>query len=312
MDIKQLHALLAVAESGSVTRAAQTLHIVQPAVSRQLRLLEEDIGTALFDRNRQGMELTEAGEILVEYARRALLELDRARSEIQPPAMRLSGIVTIGLLPSTSDLLAGPLLSAVKAGYPAIKLRLVIGYAGHLSQWLESGEVDAALLYNPKTAPTIQTQTLLEESLYIVGSPETRLDTRQPVPLSALTHWPMILPSAPHGIRNLLAQACPGADFSLNVVAETNSMSVQKILAASGHGYTILPSIAVSGEVARGQLRAAPLSEPGLQRTIVLALPNTRRIAAAVRTVTTVLVREMKLTVSRGEWPAAYWRGNPP
>ncbi|CAG9272460.1 LysR family transcriptional regulator [Paraburkholderia unamae] len=307
MDIKQLRALLAVAETGSVTRAAETLHIVQPAVSRHLKLLEEDIGATLFDRSRQGMGLTEAGEILVEYARRALHELDRARSEIQPDDSQVSGVATIGLLPSTSALLAGPLVSAIKARYPAIRLRITVGYAGHLQRWLEAGEIDTALLYNLKATPTIHAEALLEESLCVVGPPSSALDPARPVTFAELAALPVVLTSAPHGIRSLLEQACREAGVTLGVVAETNSMDVQKTLVASGHGYTVLPAIAVGDDVARGQLRTAPLCEPVLQRKIVLALPNTRRMAVAVRCATGVLVEEMKLAVERGAWPSARW-----
>ncbi|SIT49419.1 Transcriptional regulator, LysR family [Paraburkholderia piptadeniae] len=307
MDIKQLRALLAVAETGSVTRAAEALHIVQPAVSRQLKLLEEDVGIALFERGRYGMELTESGEILAQHARRALLELDRARSEIQPSNAQISGIVTVGLLPSTSDLLAGPLLDEVKNQHPAVNLRISVGYAGYLRDWLESGEVDAALLYNPKATPTIQVQPLLEESLCVVGPWSAQLSSDRSIALADLAAWPLILPSAGHGIRNLLEQACPGTGMKLNVVAETNSMNVQKNLVVRGHGYTILPSIAVTEDVARKQLGASPLSDQELQRTIVLALPNTRRIPMAVRAVASLLEREMKLAVERGDWPTARW-----
>ena len=82
MDFKQLRALVTVAETGNVTRAAELLHIVQPAVSRQLRLLEEDVGTVLFERGRHGMELTDAGRTLVEYARRVLDEMVREAEEL--------------------------------------------------------------------------------------------------------------------------------------------------------------------------------------------------------------------------------------
>jgi DNA-binding transcriptional LysR family regulator len=306
MDIKQLRALLAVAETGSVTRAAGLLHIVQPAVSRHLKLLEEDVGTPLFDRGRYGMELTEAGDILVEYARRALFELDRARAEIQPANGTISGVATIGLLPSTANLLAGALISAAKLRYPGIRIRLTVGYAGHLQQWLESGEVDAALLYNPKALPAINARALLEEQLYVVGPADSALEPAVAVSFQELAQWPMILPSAPHGIRSLLDQACLEAGVELDLVTETNSMDVQKALVITGHGFTILPSIAVRDELTRGELKAAPLTKPDLRRQIALALPNTRRVAAPVRCATELLVEEMKSAVERGAWPAQW------
>jgi len=108
MDLKHLRAFLTVAETGSVTRASEVLHLVQPAVSRQLRLLEEDVGAALFDRERHGMALTDAGHALLGYARRAMLELDRARVEIAGTGGGVAGLVTLGLLPSTIGTLSGP------------------------------------------------------------------------------------------------------------------------------------------------------------------------------------------------------------
>jgi LysR family nitrogen assimilation transcriptional regulator len=307
MDIKQLNALLVVADVGSVTRAAEILHIVQPAVSRQLRLLEEDMGVQLFDRGRHGMTLTESGQILVEYARRAIHELDRARAEIQPTSGAVKGIVTIGLLPSTSDLLASALVSAISISHPGIRLRILTGYAGHLQDWLESGEVDTALLYDPKPSPTMQIKPLLQERLWIVGSVGAGLRPDQPVELVDFDGEPLILPSPPHGLRSLVDHACSIAGIKLTIVAETNSMNVQRSLVLGGHGFTILPSISVVEDVARGLLSAAPLTGPALQRKIVLALPKTRRITSAVRCVVTALENEMKDAVSRGDWLEAKW-----
>jgi LysR family nitrogen assimilation transcriptional regulator len=306
VDIKQLRALLTIAETGSVTKAAALLHIVQPAVSRQLRLLEEDVGTALFSRGRYGMELTESGEIFVEYARRALAELDRARSELQP-AGDVAGVVTIGLLPSTCDLLASELVSNVAREYPAIKLRISMGYTGHLQNWLELGEVDAALLYDPKPSPSMQSQPLLEEKLWVVGRPEAGFQASSPVDLKQVASEPMILPNAPHGIRSLVEQACASEGIELSIAAETNAMSVQKGLVLGGLGVTILPSIAIVDDVARGLLSAAPLSDAKLQRKIVLALPNTRRVPVAVRCVVDLLVAQMSDAVRRGKWATARW-----
>lgn len=169
MDLKQLRAFVTVAETGNVTRASSLLNLVQPAVSRQLRMLEVDLGTELFDRSRHGMQLTSSGKTMLEYARRILNEVARAKAEIQPTEGPVSGIVTIGLLASTSDLLATLLAAEVARRYPHIRLRLTIGYAGHLQDWLEAGDVDAALLYGRKETPALHVKALLEESLWVVG-----------------------------------------------------------------------------------------------------------------------------------------------
>ncbi len=122
-DFKQLTALVTVAEAGSVTRAAQLLHLVQPAVTRQIKTLEEELGISLFERTRHGMRPTDAGAVLVDRARRALAELERARAEVRPQGASVSGIVTVGLLESSVDIVAAPLVRRLRERHPGIRLR---------------------------------------------------------------------------------------------------------------------------------------------------------------------------------------------
>lgn len=309
MDVKQLRALLAIAETGSVTRAAELLHIVQPAVSRQLRLLEEDMGTMLFERGRRGMDLTEAGHILASHARRALHELDQAKAQIIPAPGTVSGAVTIGLLPSTGDLLAAALVSGLKRQYPQLTVNISVGYAGYLQQWLEDGEVDAALLYDPKPSSLLEVQPLLDETLYLVGLPASQPTADKVIALQEIAGLPLILPGQPHGLRLLLDRACAGSNIHLNVAAETNAMSIQKNLVVSGLGYTILPGVAIVDDLAAGRLRAWAIARPSLQRKIVLALPLTRRSSIALRCAVTELLALMQARVAKGEWPGATWLG---
>lgn len=299
---------MAIVETGNVTRAAQLLNIVQPAVSRQLRLLEEDVGSALFDRTRRGMQLTMAGTTLVEYARRALNELDRARAEINPQQVGVGGIVTIGLLPSTSDLLAGPLVSQITSQYPGIRIRIAVGYAGTLQTWLESGEVDVALLYEPNSADSIRMRILLEESMCVVGLPRDGLTLSKTVSLRDLVNTPMILPSAPHGIRMLVDHACMQLGIQLSVVAETNAMSVQKSLVIDGHGLTILPLIAVAEEVTAGTLHAARLADPLITRKLALAVSASRKLSVPVRHAVAELIQCMQVAIESQRWPEAIWK----
>ena len=309
MDFKQLRAFLTVADTGNVTRAAALLHLVQPAVSRQLRLLEEDVGAALFERARHGMALTAAGKSLQTYARRAMHELDRARAEIGGTAAGLSGLVTVGLLPSTCDLLSSALVSAVAASHPGIRLRVAMGYAGTLQQWLETGEVDVALLYGVARSPNLVETPLLEEALWVVGDASAKLRKQRPVALGSLAGKPLILPSRPHGIRTLVDHACAVSNVELTIVAETNAMSIQKSLAIGGHGLTILPPIAYAEELATRRVTAAPLIDPGITRTIVVALPANRAVAPPVQRTVELLIRCAREAVRRGAWLEARWLG---
>jgi LysR family transcriptional regulator, nitrogen assimilation regulatory protein len=309
MDLKQLRAFLTVAETGHVTRAAEILHLVQPAVSRQLKLLEEDIGVALFERERQGMVLTEAGKSLIGYARRSLLELDRARAEITGAASGVGGLVTLGLLPSTIDALSSPLVSAVASAYPGIRIRIAMGYAGTLVRWLEAGEVDAALLYGADISTDIQTTPLIEEPLWVIGPKNAKLSRNKPVALASLVNKALILPSQPHGIRTLVEHACAVSNIQLSVCAETNALSVQRSLVLGGHGLTILPPIAVADDLRSKQLTGAPLSNPEISRTIVLALPANRSTARHVKCTVDMLNQVAKQVVNDGKWREGRWLG---
>jgi len=309
MDFKQLRAFLTVAETGNVTRAAEVLHLVQPAVSRQLKLLEEDVGVALFERDRRGMVLTDFGRSLVVYARRAMLELDRARAEIAGASKGVGGLATLGLLPSTVDTLSSALVSAVAASYPGIRVRIAMGYAGTLLRWLQSGEIDAALLYGAERSADIESTPLIEEPLWVVGPREAKLRRNRPIPLAKLVGQPLVLPSPPHGIRTLVDHACAVSNLELTISAETNALSVQRCLVLGGHGLTILPPIAVADDLRSQQLSGAPLADPAITRTIVLALPRNRVTGQHVRSTVDLLVECARQAVEAGAWLEGTWLG---
>ena len=309
MDYKQLRAFLTIAETGNMTRASEMLNLVQPAVSRQLRLLEDDVGVKLFERERYGMALTDAGKSLLGYARRAMLELDRARAELSGTSAEVAGIVTVGLLPSTCDLLASALVAAVARDYPRILIRIVMDYAGALEQLIESGEIDTAIIYGFEHETRIQARPLVSEPLWLIGSASARLDRRRPVKLEDLAGKAMILPNGPGGIRTFIDHICAVSDLTLQVSAETNSMSVMKSLVLGGHGFAIGTPISFAQELASGQLSGAPLGEQGFTRTLGLALAANRAVPQPVRHVVELLERCMNEAVRQGRWTEAVWIG---
>ena len=119
----------------------------------------------------------------------------------------------------------------------------------------------------------------------------------------------MVLPNGPHGIRSLVDRACAVSGVRLDICIETNAMGIQKSLVLGGHGLTILPPISMARELASGQLTGAPIGEPQLTRTIVLALPANRAVSRHVRHVVELLVACVKDAVQRHQWPQAQWVG---
>ncbi|WP_151475986.1 LysR family transcriptional regulator [Streptomyces albicerus] len=309
MDVKQLKALITVAEVGSVTRAAELLHLVQPAVTRQIRTLEQELGVPLFERTRQGMRPTEAGAIMVDRARRALGELERARAEVQPAPGVVTGIVTVGLLESASDLLAEPLVSAVARDHPGIELRLMTAYSGHLQRWLDDGDLDLTLLYDLDSTPSLNARPLVRERLWAVAPPSAGLRADRPVPFAETAARPLVMPTPGHALRSLIDAAATRAGAALDVAVQTNSMRVQKQLVLAGHGWTVLPGVGIAEDVARGTLSAAPLCEPDVWRSIVLGTPRSGRTPQAVEVVARELVRGINSAISQGSWPSAQAQG---
>lgn len=277
MDLRQLTALVTVAEVGSVTSAAQLLHLVQPAVTRQIRSLEEELGVPLFTRTRQGMVPTAAGEVLIERARRALHELELARTEIHPPAGELTGIVRVGILESLLDVLAEPLVTAVARRHPGIELRVLTAYSGYLREWLDSGDVDMSLLYNLDDPASLTVVPLLRESLWAIAPPAAGLSPDSPVPWRDVLEQPLVLPAAGHGLRALIDRARAAVPAQPRISVQTNSMQLQKKLVLAGHGWTVLPAAGVAADVAAGLFSGAPVTAPEVVRGVVLSLPRGHR-----------------------------------
>jgi DNA-binding transcriptional LysR family regulator len=306
VDLKQLRALLAIADTGSVTRAAEILHIVQPALSRQLKLLEEEIGVPLFDRERHGMVLTGPGRKFVEHVRRGLSELDSGKSEISPKKKVVEGSVVVGLLPSLADLLVTALMGRVRHCYPAVDLRSYIAYVDDMQRSLEQGQVDVALLYlRPDAAERIPNEQILEESLFLVGPPEAALDMDNPVPLASLSDVPLILPSRSQGIRAIVEREFVAAGVHMNVTAETSSANLQKTLVMKGLGMSILSGAVVAEEVAQGILTACPISALNLKRPLSLARSPAKAMTVAASKVRDELRDAVLALVAEGRWPGA-------
>ncbi|MFM7008500.1 MAG: LysR substrate-binding domain-containing protein, partial [Betaproteobacteria bacterium] len=145
----------------------------------------------------------------------------------------------------------------------------------------------------------------------VVGLPRDGLTLSKTVSLRDLVNTPMILPSAPHGIRMLVDHACMQLGIQLSVVAETNAMSVQKSLVIGGHGLTILPLIAVAGEVTAGTLHAARLADPLITRKLALAVSASRQLSVPVQHAVTELIQCMQDAIESKRWPEAIWKYRP-
>ena len=297
MDIAQLRTLLNVAELGSLSKAADRLHIAQPALSRQVRLLEAELGVRLFDRHGRGMIPTEAGQEVLRHAQRVMAELDEIRATVADEDAPLHGHVAIGMPPTVSDVLSVPLVSALRLRHPAATVRIVSAYSAFLLDWLHRGDIDVAILFETRPVRSLRSDPLLEEVLHLIGPPESDLRPDQPVPFATLEQRKLLLPSMGHGLRTIVEQCARQTEISLDVRIEADSYSTLKDLVRNGHGFTVLPLAPIRTELALGQLTSAPLVDPQPVRRLMLTtaadrpVPRLARFAAeAIRTTAESLV----------------------
>jgi DNA-binding transcriptional LysR family regulator len=306
MDLRQLTAFVTVADVGSVTKAAALLHQVQPALTRQIRALEAELGVTLFERSHRGMTPTADGTLLLDRARRALAELDRARAELRGGEDQdTRGIVTVGVLESLADLLVPPLVSVCRERHPGVELRVVTAYSGHLQEWLDSGDVDLSLLYNVTSSSSLTLRALFEEELWVIAPPAAALHPARPVSWQELSAHPLVLPLPGHGLRVLIDRARAELDVRLDVALQTNSLRLQKLLVLAGHGWTVLPSAGIATDVTAGRLSGAPLGRPSVSRQVVLGLHRATGKSPAVQAVARITAALVDDAVGSGKWPSA-------
>src|SRR6202171_2661341 len=149
MDLKQLRTFRAVAELGSLSKAADRLRAAQPALSRHIKLLEHELRVELFIRNGRGMLLTSAGRILLDRTTGLVRQIEQVRDDIQSANGRPSGRVILGLVPTVSAVFSGRVALRVITDFPDVSLRIVESYGGHLVEGVDRGEMDLAITYGP-------------------------------------------------------------------------------------------------------------------------------------------------------------------
>lgn len=169
MDLRQLRTFSCVAELGSLSKASDTLRVAQPALSRQIKLLEHELRAELFTRNGRGMVLTEAGRLLLARTAGIVRQIDQIRDDIQSSGGPPSGRVVLGLVPTVSCVLSARLARRTVESFPGISLCIVESYSGHLMEWLHRGEMDLAVIYGPSSDLHLTVQSLGRDDIVAVG-----------------------------------------------------------------------------------------------------------------------------------------------
>jgi LysR family nitrogen assimilation transcriptional regulator len=279
MDLRQLEYFVRVAELGSFTRAAQVLGIAQPALSRQVRLLEVELRQNLLVRNGRGATPTEAGQLLLEHGRGILHQVERAREELGRVRSGLAGRVALGLPPSVARVLTVPLTRAFRQRLPEAQLSISEGLSTAMQENLQNGRLDIAVLYNPSPMPGIEHQPLVEEELLLVQPrPPGLLEDPPPPPIALqdVAALPLVIPSRPNAIRMHVEAEMATLGCRPHIALEIDGVSAILDLVADGAGCAILSRNAVMRSVNPSAYSVRAIGDPDLRIPLATAVSSLR------------------------------------
>jgi len=272
VDLKQIEYFVRVAELGGFTRAAAMLGIAQPALSRQVRLLEVELRQTLLTRDGRGAAPTEAGRLLLAHGRGILHQVERAREELGRLRGALAGRVAIGLPTSLARALAVPLTRAFREKMPAATLSISEGLSAAMLESLVNGRLDIAVLYNAGPSADIEITPLQVEDLFLVQSRALAGAGAAPIRLTDLAQLALVIPSRPNAIRMRVESEMAAIGCSPRIALEIDGVSAILDLVADGAGAAVLSRNAVASAVDPARFRLRAIHEPRLQAQIALAV----------------------------------------
>lgn len=307
MELRQVRYFVAVAELGSMGRAAAELGVVTSALSQQISRLEGELATRLLQRSKSGVVPTDAG---LAFLRQAQLMLRHADAAVQAARQsRLSGQVSIGLAPTTASVLGLPLIEAMRARYPEVRLHLVEALSGHLAQMLNARQIDLAVLFRADNARRWSVLPLLEERLFLIGlGSMPGMPKRAKVRLARLTELPLVLPSGPHGLRAVIDAAFAAAGARARVACEIDSLALLMDAVRAGLYATLQPG-AATARLADERLVSLEVADAPAARPNLLASISDDELSPAGLAARVVISEVTRALVAEGRWPGARLAG---
>lgn len=290
MDLRQLEYFVAVTEQGSFSRAAATLNLAQPSVSRQIALLEEELGQRLLERTGRGVTATAAGHALLAHARVMLNAARQALSDLKEMHSEPVGRIVVGLPNRVAMGLGVPLIREFRRRLPNALLSVVEGLSLSLREGMIAGRIDLGLLFDPAPTPLLSYEPLMRERMMLVAPKGYRLPKQ--VSLEALADFPLVLPGTHNPIRSLVDSELLPHRIVLNVVAEVGAVHTALAVVEDGLACSILPDSALCLSSRRAEIQAVPIGPLAIHNLLVLAVPRARPATRLIAE-TAKLLREL-------------------
>jgi LysR family transcriptional regulator, nitrogen assimilation regulatory protein len=290
MELRQIRYFIHVASLRSFTKAARVLNVAQPALSRHIQSLEDELRTQLLFRTTRGVVPTDAGVALMQLGESVLAFVEQMREEVSRAADVPSGKVIVGMPQSISPSLAPLLMEACRTRLPKVQLRVTEGLSVFLEEWLNVAKIDVALMTNPGKVLTLHTSLLAREHMVLVGKADNMPASKSKIALADIAKFPLLIA---HGFRRLIDQWTEPRGIKLNYVMELDSITIIKEMIKRGFGYSILPYATVHAEALSGDLGVTPITDPTITRDFVVAVNARRPLSAAVKAVRELIVEKL-------------------
>jgi len=296
MDLRGIRYFVQIAELGSITRAAQHLRVAQPALSRHLHALEQELGVPLLVRLPRGVRLTTAGRQFLEHCQRILRELGRAQDELRGGAAAGKGRVILGVSPTTGPLLLPGVVERMRRQCPQVSLKVVEGFSNQLYDWLQAGRADVAVLTNPVNSRTIRVTPLISEPVVVFAGAGQRLQ-RPYFTVAELASTPVVSTEA---IRIIADEQLLRHRARLHLEAEIDAVEAIRRLLLRGSGLALMPASTFHEDVAAGRLLALPVVDANIHRILTLAQQAERRPSPAIDEVAQIVAAEVRVLAEQG------------
>ena len=290
MDLKRVEYFVCVAKLGSFSKAAQMLKLTQPAISRHIQALEQELRVRLLYRTTRGVVPTEAGEILLRQGDALLTDARRIRNALEGMGQTPAGAVAIGMPPTIAPALAPLTIDACKKAYPHISLHVIEGFSVFLEQSLRLGNIDLAVLSRNSEFVDLQITPLAEDEMVLVGAANS-LPGMKAVSLASVGNLPLIIS---RGFRPILDQRTQAHNIVLNYNMELDSITLTKGMIMRGGHFSILPYVVIDDEACAGLVDVARIVDPVVTREIVLGVNPRRPTTVALEMVRKVVQAQIK------------------
>jgi LysR family nitrogen assimilation transcriptional regulator len=243
MDTRRLRSFIVIVDTGSITRAAEILHIAQPALSQQVVALEAHFKRQLLIRSQQGVAVTEAGKAVYRHAQVILRQMEQAQVDAMEAGQRPAGRVSVGLAPfSAAASLSIELFAESRQRYPGILLHIVESVGQAYSQLIMTGRLEVALIHGAGPIKGVQFDKLLDEEMFLVAHPSLGIAASdEPLPIAELANLPMLLPPIYNNVRRAIENACVHNKVELNIIGELEAVKSVSRAVGGGLGVTISP-----------------------------------------------------------------------